>query len=96
MWTKNIRRITGGCIILVEMMERSALLRNFSSHQYTHDGGHHQSPGPTRAVSQTVEPLQARIEIRVHLDAVGVELQLRGVQQRLIGGKTRHLSLIHI
>ena len=34
------------------------------------------------------------IKIRVHFDLVGIELQLRGVEQGLIGGEARH-NLIH-
>ena len=37
-----------------------------------------------------MEALEAGVEVGVHLHPVGVELQLRGVQQRLIGGEARH------
>ncbi len=36
-----------------------------------------------------MEALEAGVEVRVHLHPVGVEFQLRGIEQRLVGGEAR-------
>ena len=88
---------SGGAVFIRNILRaegNSALLRDLAAHEDTHDGGHHQAPGPAGAVAQAVKALEAGVEVRVHLHPVGVELQLRGIQQRLIGGKARH-HIIH-
>ena len=41
-----------------------------------------------------METLDVRVEVFVHLDAVGVELELGGIEQRLIAGEAGH-HLVH-
>ena len=41
-----------------------------------------------------METLDVGVEVGVHLHAVGVELELRGVEERLVGGEARH-HVIH-
>ena len=43
-----------------------------------------------------MQALDVGVEVLVHLDLVGVELQLRAVQQRLVGGKAGHHHIQHL
>mgnify|MGYP007118505494 CR=1 FL=1 len=50
--------------------------------------------GPAGGIAQAVQAGDVRLQIGVHLDLVGVELQLRAVQQRFGAGKAGH-DLVH-
>ena len=53
------------------------LLSQLAAHQHAHDGGHHQAAGPAGRVAEAVQALDVGVEVRVHLDLVGVELVKR-------------------
>ena len=72
------------------------LLSQLAAHQHAHDGGHHQAAGPAGRVAEAVQALDVGVEVRVHLDLVGVELQLRAVQQGLVGGEAGDDHVQHL
>lgn len=61
-----------------------------SAHEHAHDGRHHQTSCPAARVAEAMETIDVRVEVFVHLDAVGVELELGGVEQRLLRGEAGH------
>jgi len=52
-------------------------LYKLSAHKYTHNRCHHQASCPARGVTEAVKSLYVCVELVIHLDTVGVELQLR-------------------
>ena len=56
---------------------------DLAAHENAHDGGHHQPARPAGRVAEAVETADVRVEVGVHLHAVGAE-------QRFIRGKARH------
>ena len=66
------------------------LLHQLAAHQDAHDGGHHQAARPAGRVAEAVETADVRVEIGVHLHAVGAEHPLGGAEQRFVRGKARH------
>ena len=69
-------------------------IREPAPHEHAHGRGHHQAARPAGGVAQAVQTGHVRVERVVHGDAVAVKLQLRGIQQRLIGGEAGH-DLVH-
>ena len=63
---------------------------DLAAHENAHDGGHHPPARPAGRVAEAVETADIRVEIGVHLHAVGAELPLGGAEQRLVRGKARH------
>ena len=65
-------------------IDKLSLLAQAASHEHAHHRGHHETPGPAAGVAQAVETVDVGVEVGVHLHAVGVELELRGVEERLV------------
>ena len=90
---KQGRAPTSGALPLSYPL-KSVLLHQLAAHQDAHDGGHHQAARPAGGIAQAVQTRDVRLQVGVHLDLVGVELQLGAVQQRFGAGKTGN-DLIH-
>ena len=63
---------------------------DLAAHEHAHDGGCHPPARPAGEVAEAVETADVRVEIGVHLHAVGAELPLGGAEQRFVRGKARH------
>ena len=56
------------------------LSNQFSAHQHAHDGRHHQPARPAAGVAQAVQSFDGGVEVFIHFDAVGVELEFGRVE----------------
>ena len=72
------------------------ILNQLAAHQNAHDGGHHQAAGPSGGIAQAVQAGNVRFQVGVHLDLVGIELQLRAVQQGFRCGKAGGNMVHHL
>ena len=63
---------------------------DLSAHEHAHDGDCHPPARPAGRIAEAVETADVRVEIGVHLHAVGAELPLGGAEQRFVRGKARH------
>ena len=62
-------------------------LRQPSAHQDFHHGGHHQVAGPAAGVSETKQMPDAGVEVAIHDNPVGIELDFRSIQEDFRAGK---------
>ena len=63
---------------------------DLAAHEHAHDGGCHPPARPAGGVAEAVETADVRVEVGVHLHAVGAEHPLGGAEQRFVRGKARH------
>lgn len=63
------------------------LFHKFLTHDDAHNRSHHQASRPTAGVAQAVQALDAGVEVLVHLDSIGIEFELRRIEQGFGGSK---------
>ena len=68
-------------------------LQQFSAHKYAHDAAHHKPACPSGTVTEAMQTLDIGVEVLVHSNFVGIELQIGqiNINIRVDKGEGRNL-----